>query len=652
MASRVRPFLWSALSGALFFLLLCVGETVLLFRSGAVGLKMDTSGPFAALFAAVKPAIPSLVLRIAALYLLAGAVLGIAARGIAAAVRAKRTVLWTVCSFFALLTLFLWNAAIERPALFDDLPFARGLWAYFAEHGTPLEPQFAALILIVGVVIAAVRARGKRAVKAAAIATAGALSAGFVLAAHAPGESRHPLVVVIGIDAFRPDRLAANGSHKGVAPNLDAFVQDAVLFDRAYTPIAQTEPAWRSLLTARWPSRTGVRYPLTAESRLVPMATFPAEFAKAGYSTSFRTDCSRFHYEGEPSGFAIREQPPRGAVNFMLEKLRYRMVGIFGANALGSALLPEMVDNRALAGIHEPFAYADRLSEKLLTEAKAGPALFTFHATAAHFPGDPTYPYYRQFADPDAPLERRLRMVFAPVVKGAARKDGATREASEALYDELLAQADEQVGMLLGALKREGLYEEATIVIFSDHGESFHADAPEIQGSTSVHGARLHEEENRILLAVKPPRSKGLKGGARANDLVRLVDLGPTLLDLYGLPKMENVEGESFAAALGGEALPPRLLYAETGFTHVSPDVFDPDHRADAPRGFESFTVRPDGVVEVAATAHDKILGEKDIAAFDGAGWLIRSPNKDGTIKERCEGTCNAALGAFLDEAK
>ena len=62
-----------------------------------------------------------------------------------------------------------------------------------------------------------------------------------------------PLWVMIGVDAFRPDRLAAYGGRGGVAPHLDAFARDATIFDRAFTPIAQTEPAYRSLLTARWP---------------------------------------------------------------------------------------------------------------------------------------------------------------------------------------------------------------------------------------------------------------------------------------------------------------------------------------------------------------------------------------------------------------
>ena len=59
-------------------------------------------------------------------------------------------------------------------------------------------------------------------------------------------------------------------------------------------------------------------------------------------------------------------------------------------------------------------------------------------------------------------------MSFAPIT--GAVEGGWTREGSEALYDELLAQADAQVGILLHALKDHGLYDVALIEIFSDHG--------------------------------------------------------------------------------------------------------------------------------------------------------------------------------------
>jgi len=426
-----------------------------------------------------------------------------------------------------------------------------------------------------------------------------------------------------------------------VAPNVEAFTREAALFTRAYTPLAQTEPAWRSLLTGRWPHRTGVRYPLTAERRWEQVPTFPEQLGRSGYATTFYTDCSRFNYQGPQSGFALRVQPPRGAVNFVLEKMRLRGVGVFADNALGSAWVPELVDNRALAGIYDPVGYAHRLADSLLATAQRGPTLFAYHAASAHFPGDPVYPFYRRFVDPSEPLERRIRMHFSPISAGSTSPVGS-RQSSEALYDELLAQADHQLGILLEALKRAGLYDEALIVVFSDHGEGFFADLPALAGATPAHGARLGDEENRILLAIKLPSSQVRQGRPeRVENLVRLIDIGPTLLELSGSAPLPDADGVSLVPLLQGKQMPALNLLAETGFTHAMPDVFDPEHAALAPRSLDAYEILADGRIEVSSAVHQAIMAEKDFGAYDGRSWIIRRRMKDGRVVERCSGECD-----------
>ncbi|XXF75753.1 sulfatase-like hydrolase/transferase [Myxococcaceae bacterium GXIMD 01537] len=649
--SRLARFLLlRALLGAVLGLGLFLLETGLLLRAGLVGVDIDVSGPYAALMAAVRPTVPGLLARVALAYALGGAVLGAVAGALARAWGRG----WTVAPhWLGLLMLLAWDRAIARPALFDDLPALRPVLAWLVDHGEPWHPRTAALLwLALHGAILVVRERAHRRTLGLVVGAGVALGLLGAWVARPPvGGGRQPLVVLIGVDAFRPDRLRALGATREVAPNIERLLGEASFFTQAYTPVAQTEPAWRSLLTARWPHRTGVRYPLTADSRMHLSPTFAGAFAEAGWRTVFATDCSRFHAEGPASGFATRLQPPRGAVNFLLEKLRYRALGLFADNALGAAWLPEFIDNRALAGIHDPVGYGRRLAARLLSESREGPTLFAYHATAAHFPGDPVHPFYRRFVSPSEPLERRLRMHFSPVsASPSGRGPGWTSEGAEALYDELLAQADAQVGQILDALRDAGRYDDALIVLFSDHGESFHVDRPELAGATPVHGSRLSEVENHMLLAVKPPRGAQAPP-ARVDSLVRLVDVGPTLLALSGLPPLPDSDGVSLAPLLRGEAVAPLTLYAETGFTHVSPEVFDPGHLPGAPRSFDIYRIRPDGVVELHDAAHEAVVREKDVGAFDGVRWLVDRPQADGTVRRTCEGACGdvAALGAWLD---
>ena len=159
-----------------------------------------------------------------------------------------------------------------------------------------------------------------------------------------------------------------------------------------------------------------------------------------------------------------------------------------------------------------------------------------------------------------------------------------TRADSEALYDELLAQADDQVGALLQALKDSGRYDEAAIIVFSDHGESFHSDFEALGGATPVHGARLGEEENRIVLMVKPPHARTSEPVAA---LARLTDMGPTVLAFMKVPPQAGLalDGRTLGPLLRNEPDAPRLLYAETGYTHASPVAFDPGQMGEQPEG-------------------------------------------------------------------
>jgi arylsulfatase A-like enzyme len=318
---------------------------------------------------------------------------------------------------------------------------------------------------------------------------------------------------------------------------------------------------------------------------------------------------------------------------------------------LGAWWLPEFIDNRALAGIYDPYGYARRLAHVLTAKGRAGPTLFAFHDTAAHFPGDPAYPFYRRYVSPSEPLQRKVRMSFSPLSPGG---QGAwSQEGSEGLYDELLAQGDTQLGILLESLRRAGLYDKALIVVFSDHGESFHADFPELRGATPVHGARLSEEENRILFAVKLPKStqRGVQP-SRVDALVRLVDLGPTLLDAQGLSPLPNADGVSLLPLLRSLPMAPLKLYAETGYTHATPDVFDKEHFSGGARGFDAYQVQPNGAVEMTERAHQVAMAEKDVGAFDGRGWLIESPRRDGTLLRRCVGECSFELDSWLDDVR
>jgi tetratricopeptide (TPR) repeat protein len=111
--------------------------------------------------------------------------------------------------------------------------------------------------------------------------------------------------------------------------------------------------------------------------------------------------------------------------------------------------------------------------------------------------------------------------------------------------------ADSAIARIAAALKERRLYDEATIIIAGDHGET---------GA----GTSLDDTALRVPLIVKQPRSGG--AGRRVLAPVQHIDLVPTILDLVRAPIPGELRGRSLRAVLDNErgTIPSRPIYAES----------------------------------------------------------------------------------------
>ncbi len=111
------------------------------------------------------------------------------------------------------------------------------------------------------------------------------------------------------------------------------------------------------------------------------------------------------------------------------------------------------------------------------------------------------------------------------------------------VYRALLRGIDDEVGKLMGELEARKLVDSTIIVFMSDHGESLGEDARLLV----THGKVLYAPLVRVPIAVRVP---GMKAGQRT-DLVSLVDLAPTILDLLGIvPANVPLDGTTLLPAL------------------------------------------------------------------------------------------------------
>ena len=125
-------------------------------------------------------------------------------------------------------------------------------------------------------------------------------------------------------------------------------------------------------------------------------------------------------------------------------------------------------------------------------------------------------------------------------------------------YDGEIAFMDAQVGRLLGWLAANGLRRETLVVAVGDHGESLG------EHGYSWHALLVYDGIMRVPLLFSLPGR--LPAGATRVDLAGVVDVMPTVLELFGWPIPEEVSGVSLVGALAGSELPPRTIYGETDF--------------------------------------------------------------------------------------
>lgn len=126
-------------------------------------------------------------------------------------------------------------------------------------------------------------------------------------------------------------------------------------------------------------------------------------------------------------------------------------------------------------------------------------------------------------------------------------------------YEGELASMDAQIGRLLAALEASGHDDDTLIVAVADHGESLMA----LEGRQG-HGMFIYEETMRIPLLMR--HSGSVPVGTRVDDVVGIVDVMPTILELAGVEHGSSLHGSSLAPLLRGEAdgFGERALYLET----------------------------------------------------------------------------------------
>ena len=332
-------------------------------------------------------------------------------------------------------------------------------------------------------------------------------------------------LILISIDTLRADHLGLLGYGRPTSPNVDEFFSDGVVFTQAFSQTPWTLPSHVSMLTGLYPSTHGTRvYPTVTRGyvdRICEDVVLVAEtLSAAGLATAGFTGGA---YLTTDYGF------DRGCDDFgVAETMRMREV-------LDMAL-PWLRDN-------------------------ATKRFFLFlHGFDVHRYNPP--PAHDVFSDEgyDGPL-RRIRERRPIDLENLAVGDGFYSLDEEdlgfliALYDSEIRYVDEQLLRLFTELRNLNLLENTSVILTSDHGESF------AEHGTTGHAFNLYGPALHVPLLI---RSAGANRRT-VTSRVQTVDIAPTILDLLGLPASERsaMQGDSLVPTLAGSAIHERPIICE-----------------------------------------------------------------------------------------
>lgn len=276
-------------------------------------------------------------------------------------------------------------------------------------------------------------------------------------------------------------------------PHIDRVARAGLVFRNVYTPTAKCAPSRAAILTGR--------NPWQLEEAANHQPYFPAKFK--AFTEVLRDSGVHVGAQGKtwgPGKATTADGAPR---NFGMTKA--------GENAANPG-----------AGFR-----------RFLASREAGqPFFYWFGSTNPH------RAYKR-----DAGLEAGKKPADIPHVPAFWPDNDVVRRDMLDYATEVEA-FDSQVGSLLAALEESGELDNTLVIVTSDHGMPF----PRVKGHN-------YDMANRIPLVARWPQGIA-KPGRTVDDLISLVDVAPTLLELYGIDGVKSgmaaITGNSLADLLRG----------------------------------------------------------------------------------------------------
>ncbi len=362
-------------------------------------------------------------------------------------------------------------------------------------------------------------------------------------ASEPPVRSKRPNLLFIVADDHRGGVLGIDGDPRQATPNLDRLARQGMRFDRAYCNSPVCTASRQSFITGRLPHSVGVTLlntPLPSDA-----VTLGDWLGRFGYLTAA---FGKMHFNSRAShGFErradqddwyadLRAHPPRGGDQRRPWRPFQDPASVWLNAACRSAGLPEAsmettyYANRAIKFLNDRRADARSFALVLSFYDPHSPFRFPREYEGRYHPGQFRVPAVSQADRRDQPLV--FRDLSPTDIQGI-----------QAAYFTSLSFVDHQVGRVLDALDGAGLAKDTIVVYVGDNGYMLGE-----HGRIEKHC--FYEPAVRVPLIVRWPGK--IPSGRQTDQLVELVDVFPTLLDMLGLRMPAGVQGTSLLRLIQG----------------------------------------------------------------------------------------------------
>lgn len=349
-------------------------------------------------------------------------------------------------------------------------------------------------------------------------------------------------IILFDIDCLRPDHLGCYGYHRPTSPNIDRIAGQGVRFNNYFCADSPCLPSRMGFASGRFGINNGVvsnhsagaKFQIKTRGYVGPEPEnemLMRRLRTTGLDTiSISNFADRHNMFWYTCGFSEFHTPNLKGGQETAEEIHVPVMRWLKQNATRENYLLHINywDTHRIYKMDE--SWADRFADHPVEQSWPDDDAIKQHQSL-----DGYFTANRQFKDNKSTV---------PLMPGAVnnRKDFQHMLTG---YDASIAYVDHHVGIVLEELQKQGVLDDAVLIVTSDHGDAF--------GEHGIYSDHVNADEciHNIPLVIKWPGQA--KPDTQCDSMVYNVDLSATLCEMLGAEIPEQWDGVSFAPQLRGQ---------------------------------------------------------------------------------------------------